>query len=272
MTGVPADRPVALVTGASSGIGAAVARRLARDGFDVAISFAGNANGAEDSAAACRKAGAQTLVLQGDVAEAGACARFVTETMELWRRLDVVVSNAGVTKFADFRDLDALGAADFARIFAVNVTAAYELAKAAAPHLESSSHAAFVTITSHSGISGLGSSHAYAASKGALNTLTLGLARALAPAIRVNAVCPGYVDTPWHARRVPAPADLEAYKKGFADIAPLKRLTMPDDVAEAVSFFATGARAITGQILVVDGGTHLTIASPQSTTIQGDTA
>ena len=98
-----------------------------------------------------------------------------------------------------------------------------------------------------------------------MNTLTLGLARALAPEIRVNAVCPGYVDTPWHSGKVEDPDELETYKQRFADIAPLKRLTTADDVADAVNFFAWGAKAITGTVLVVDGGTHLTVGSPQNT-------
>ncbi len=259
-----AQRPVAIVTGASSGIGAACARHLAADGFNVAITYASSAGLADETAAVCREAGAEAITLQGDVAEDGVPSSLVKTTVGQWGRLDVLVNNAGVTKFVDARDLGGLEPADFERIFAVNVTAAFEMAKAAAPHLKASSYASIVCVTSHSGVSGLGSSLAYSASKGAANTLALGLARALAPEIRVNVVCPGYVDTPWHTKRPGDPDWLADNQQKFADIAPLKRLTTADDVAEAVSFFATGARAITGAILIIDGGTHLTIATPQN--------
>ena len=264
MSAAAAERPVALITGASSGIGAACAKRLAEDGFNAAITYASSEADARATAEACVAFGADTLVLQGDVSEDSVPSRLVGETVARWGRLDVLVNNAGVTKFAAPRDLDALTPDDFERIFAVNVTAAFEMAKAASVHLRASPYASIVCVTSHSGVSGLGSSHAYAASKGAANTLALGLARALAPEIRVNIVCPGYVDTPWHTKGRRDAEWLESYKERFAEIAPLKRLTTADDVAEAVSFFANGAKAITGAMLVIDGGTHLTIATPQS--------
>lgn len=256
-------RPVALVTGSSSGIGAACAQRLAADGFNITVNYASSETLAEETARICEGEGVETLVVQGDVADQGACERLVGETLETWSRLDVLVNNAGVTKFAAGSDLGGLEPVDFERIFAVNVTAAYEMVKHAEPHLKASPYASVINVSSHSGISGLGSSHAYSASKGASNTLTLGLARALAPDIRVNCVCPGYVDTPWHTKRTDDPEWLDNYQRVFTEIAPLQRLTTADDVAEAVSFFATGAKAITGALLVIDGGTHLTIATPQ---------
>lgn len=265
MSAARSARPVALVTGSASGIGAACAKRLGMGGFNVTVNYASSAKAAEETAFDCRGGGAETLVLKADVADPIACRALVAHTVDKWGRLDVLVNNAGITKFVDIHDLDGLEPDDFARIFAVNVTAAYEMATATAPHLKQSPYASIVNITSHAGVSGIGSSHAYAASKGALNTLTLGLARALAPEIRVNAVCPGYVDTPWHSGKVEDPQELESYKQRFADIAPLKRLTTADDVADAVNFFAWGAKAITGTVLVVDGGTHLTVGSPQNT-------
>ena len=122
-----------------------------------------------------------------------------------------------------------------------------------------------VNVSSHSGFSGIGSSIAYASSKGALNTLTLSLARALAPEIRVNAVCPGYVDTPWHEKSPYASKTDEgaaAFRQRIAEKSALKRLTTPDDVAEAACWFALGGLAITGETLIIDGGTHLTVGSP----------
>jgi 3-oxoacyl-[acyl-carrier protein] reductase len=135
------------------------------------------------------------------------------------------------------------------------------MARAAAPLLTASGAGAIVNISSHSAFTGLGSSMAYAASKGALNTLTLSLARALAPEVRVNAICPGFVDTRW-TRGTMDEAAYETFKARVAESAPLKRMTMPEDVAEAALWFIEGGRAITGQFLVVDGGNHLNVNLP----------
>ena len=118
-----------------------------------------------------------------------------------------------------------------------------------------------VNISSHSGFSGIGSSIAYAASKGALNTLTLSLARSLAPQVRVNAVCPGFVDTDWMAAKLDAEA-LNNFKDKAAKITPLKRIPTAENIAEAVLWFTLGSVPATGQLLVVDSGTHLTVADP----------
>lgn len=255
------QRPVAIVSGSARGIGAACARRLAAEGFDVVVNYTRSAEAAEATAQACRDAGAAAVVVQGDVADDAECVALVAAAERTWGRLDVLVNNAGVTRFGDPADLATLDADDFARVFAVNVTGAYQLSRAAAPLLGASPFGAIVNISSHSGFSGIGSSIAYAASKGALNTLTLSLARALAPAVRVNAVCPGFVDTQWLAGRFDDDA-LVALKRRTAEIAPLRRLVSPAEVAEAVSWFALGGRSITGQLLVIDGGTHLTLGDP----------
>ena len=199
--------------------------------------------------------------MQGDVANDDDCRQIVEQTVGEWGAVDVLVNNAGVTLFADASDLEALVTQDFERIMAVNVTGAYQMTRAAAPYLQNSKNAAVVNISSHSAFSGIGSSMAYAASKGALNTLTLSLARALAPAIRVNAVCPGFVDTNWMAKKLDA-EKLATFKQRAAAISPLRRLVSAEDVADAVCWLATHARAITGQFLVIDSGTHLTLGNP----------
>ena len=255
------ERPVAIVSGSASGIGAACARRFAAEGFNLVVNYTRSAEAAETTARACRDAGAEAVVVQGDVADDAACIAMVAAAERTWGRLDVLVNNAGVTRFGNPADLATLDADDFARVFAVNVTGAYQLSRAAAPLLSARASGTIVNISSHSGFSGIGSSIAYAASKGALNTLTLSLARALAPDVRVNAVCPGFVDTQWLAGRFDDDA-LAALKRRTAEIAPLRRLVSPDEVAEAVSWFALGGRSITGQLLVIDGGTHLTVADP----------
>ncbi len=256
-------RPVAIVTGSASGIGAATARKLADSGFDVAINFARNASGADAVAQDCRNAGSDSIAIQADVAADNDCKRLVGDVLECFGRVDVLVNNAGTTKFASPHKLDALDAEDFARLQSVNVTGCYQMIRAARDALKVSPIASIINISSHSGFSGLGSSIAYASTKGALNTMTLSLARALAPEIRVNAICPGYVDTPWHEKADMLKGDrLEALKQKMKDIAPLGRMTEADDVAEAVGWLALGGKAITGVLLVIDGGTHLTIGTP----------
>jgi len=258
------SRPTAVVSGSATGIGAACARHLAAAGLNVAINYTKSAAEAEATAEACRALGVEALVVQGDVGEDADCRALAAAALEAWGGLDVLVNNAGITRFADSDDLDSLTKDDFDRIFAVNVTGAYQLTRAAAPHLKAAGGGgggAVVNVSSHSGFSGIGSSMAYAASKGALNTLTLSLARALAPEVRVNAVCPGFVDTRWMAGRLDQ-AEMAAFKARAAEIAPLKLLVTPDQVAEAVCWFALGGRAVTGQLLVIDGGTHLTVAMP----------
>ena len=258
------SRPTAVVSGSATGIGAACARHLAAAGLNVAINYTKSAAEAEATAEACRALGVEALVIRGDVGEDADCRALAAAAIEAWGGLDVLVNNAGTTRFADAGDLDSLTKDDFDRIFAVNVTGAYQLTRAAAPHLKAAGGGgggAVVNVSSHSGFSGIGSSMAYAASKGALNTLTLSLAGALAPEVRVNAVCPGFVDTRWMAGKLDQ-AEMAAFKVRAAEIAPLKLLVTPDQVAEAVCWFALGGRAVTGQLLVIDGGTHLTVGRP----------
>ncbi len=194
------DKPTALVTGASSGIGAACVLELAQRGFNVAVNFRQDADGARRAAEAADAAGATTMLVQGDVSRDEACREIVGTVSEAFGGLDVLVNNAGTTKFVGARNLDGLSREDFEHLTAVNVASVYQMVRAARTALEDSPIASVVNISSQSGISGIGSSTAYAASKGALNTLTLSLARALAPKIRVNAICPGFVDTPWHEK------------------------------------------------------------------------
>lgn len=255
MSTTASQRPVALITGASSGIGAAVARRMAAANCNVVLTYRKNKPGAEDVANSCHTVGSEALIVQGDVANDLDCRRIMSFASTQFGRIDYLVNNAGTTRFADTRDLDGLDGTDFARIFAVNVTGVFQMSRAARPVLHAAS-GAIVNVSSHSAFSGFGSSSAYAASKAALNTLTLSLARALAPRIRVNAVCPGFVDTDWLSRGM-GNHKATAFKARWAAAAPLRRLITPDDVAETVSWLARRATGVTGQLLVVDAGTHL---------------
>ncbi len=256
-----AARPVAIVTGSATGIGAACARRLAEEGFNVVINYTTSEAEAQQTAAECQRTGVETLVVRANVADNGDCRRLAAAAVDAWGRLDVLVNNAGITRFARPDNLEKLTPADFADIFAVNVTGAWLMTRAAHPHLKASPVAAIVNVSSHSGISGIGSSVPYCASKGALNTMTLSLARAFAPAVRVNAVCPGFVDTRWY-RGALDPERFEAFRSRIRDNAPLQRVVQPEEVADAVAWLACKATAITGHLLVIDGGTHLRSADP----------
>ena len=252
---------VGLVTGGGSGIGAAAAMRLAAAGCDIAINYSRNAQGAEEVAHRCRDLGVRAMTLMGDVAQDADCRRMAEAVADTFGRLDILVNSAGVTRRVPSNDLEALSGADFHTVDAVNVVGTFQMIRAAVPYLRRSDMAAIINISSESGLSGDGSSLAYAASKGALNTLTIGLARELAPAIRVNAICPGFVDTSWAL----AWQDEESYarfREQVIAIAPLKTIPSPSDIADAVEWLALGGRAVTGQLIVIDAGTHLTAGNP----------
>ncbi len=245
-----------IVTGSAVGIGAACAKRLAARGARVAVNCSKSLDAAEETAAACRAAGGDAMVVQADVAKDGDCRHLVRTVIERWGRLDALVNNAGTTKFTSHTDLDALEAADFHRIYGVNVVGPYQMIRAALPHLRAAGPGAVVNISSIAGLMGGGSSIAYAASKGALNTLTLSLARALGPDIRVNAVCPGFVETRW-LREGYGESLYDKLKSGYEAKAVLNTVMSPDDIADAVLWLIEGARHVTGEVLTVDGGFYL---------------
>ncbi len=245
----------AIVTGASSGIGAAVAVELARRGVGVLVNYARNRDGAEAVAAECREHGVRAAIAQGDVAADADCRALAAAALAAFGRIDYLVNNAGVSKFVPHAKLDGLEAVDFARIFAVNVTGAFQMIRAALPALTAGG-GAVVNVASIAGTCGIGSSVAYAASKAALLNMTVSLARALAPAVRVNAVAPGFVDTPWHV----AGMGPERYRKALANVAegtPLMAVTQPADVAEPIVWLLQHAGHVTGEALHVDAGLHL---------------
>ena len=186
---------VALITGASSGIGAATARLLAARGCGIAINFSKSRTAAEAVAAECRKSGVDTLLVQGNVASDTDCRRIVDEAVSHFGHLDYLVNNAGTTKFVAHRDLAGLSAQDFLDIYAVNTIGPFQMVRAAEPYLRATK-GAIVNVSSIAGVVAVGSSLAYVASKAALNGLTLGLARVLAPEVRINSVCPGFVFDP----------------------------------------------------------------------------
>ncbi|MEU8975111.1 glucose 1-dehydrogenase [Streptomyces monashensis] len=240
---------VALVTGSSSGIGAAVARRLAADGIRVVINSARSASAGKELAAELPGA----VYVQGDVADTADAGRIVAETVDMYGRLDILVNNAGTTRFIPLDDLRAADAAAWREIFDVNVFGVWQLTTAAVPYLEQSQSAAIVNISSVSATRALGSSVPYAVSKAALNHMTRLLASQLGPRIRVNAVAPGLIDTSWYDG---AEEVWENSREWITANTPLRRVGSPADVAEAVRYLANAAYT-TGDVLTVDGGRHI---------------
>jgi 3-oxoacyl-[acyl-carrier protein] reductase len=247
-----------IVTGSSSagGIGAEIATTLAARGCNVVVNYASNPKGAEEIVAACIAAGADAIAVQGDVKDEEACQHLVKAALDRWGRLDVLVNNAAVTKVVPARELDKLDADEFHRIFSVNLIGAYQMIRAAAPHLKASGDSAVVNISSPSGWNGSGSSIAYAASKGALNTLTLSMARVLAPEVRVNALCPAAMVGNW-ARKITSE---EGYARKLVEAKTnftLRRAVTPADVAKAALWLIEGATVMTGELIRLDSGNHL---------------
>ncbi|NEW98176.1 SDR family oxidoreductase [Rhodopseudomonas sp. BR0G17] len=251
-----------IVTGSASGLGAATAKILAKDGARLVINYASSKDDAEKTAEECRKLGAaEVIVVQGDVAKDEDCKRIV-EAAAPWGKLDALVNNAGTTKHVAHHLLDQLSADDFQRIYAINTIGPYQMVRAARELLvagaKAAGHAsAVVNVSSVAGISGIGSSIAYAASKGALNTMTLSLSRALAPNIRVNAICPGYIDTPWFTKGRGA-EEAKQVRDMVVSRVPLKIASTAEDIAELVCFLATPkSSSMTGELVRMDAGMHL---------------
>ena len=251
---------VAIVTGSATGLGAAVALQLADKGCNIVINYTKSEKEAKETLAACQAKGVEAILAQGDVGEDADCRRIVDETVKKWGRVDVLVNNAGGTKFTNHAELDELNAEDFLWIYKVNVVGAYQMIRSCAPHMKEAGKGSVVNVSSIAGVTGIGSSVAYAASKGALNTMTLSLARSLAPKIRVNAVCPGFIGTRWFSDRF-GQQTFEGIKRQQEESTPLGRAGTPEDLATAVVFFCgEGSDHITGETLITDAGMHLGFA------------
>ncbi len=238
---------VALVTGSSSGIGEAIARRLSALGATVVVN---SARSVEAGQRIANELGENALYVQADIADPAAPQRLIEATLQRFGRLDILVNNAGWTTVVPHAELDALTDEIFAKTFDVNVTGTWRLTKAAMPHLMKSEDGNVLTITSIAGVRPVGSSIAYSMAKAALNQMTRLLAKSCGP-VRVNAVAPGLVETPWTA-------DWSAQHEAVKARAPLKRSATPDDCVEA-ALGLLRTRYATGHVFVVDGGLTLTM-------------
>ena len=236
---------VVLVTGSSSGIGAALAHRLAHLGATVVVNSARSVEAGQ--ALADELPGADYV--QADVADEVAARRLVETVVSRHGRLDALVNNAGTTEVIPHHDLEAATPEVWRRIFDVNVIGTWQVTVAAVPHLRASPSGQVVNVSSLAGERPTGSSIPYACSKAALSHLTRLLANTLGPDVRVNAVAPGLVDTPWTE-------DWDAVRSFITAQAPLRRTATPDDVAEVILGLLR-SRYVTGDVVLVDGGVHL---------------
>ena len=251
-------RPVCLITGSATGIGAECARTFARQGWDVALTALDDANRrqADDVIAECEQSGVRTICLDLDVTQDESCVAAVESLLTQLGRLDALVNCAGTTRFVPHADLDALPTSEFSRTYDVNLIGTFQMIRACSAALRDSGRGAIVNLSSIAGTAGLGSSVAYAASKGAVNALTLSLARALAPHIRVNAIAPAYVQGGLPSRVLDGEgiANVEArYLKTQA----LPRLLQTNEIAALAHFLVASAPGMTGEIIRVDNGLHL---------------
>ena len=252
------DNPVAIVTGGSRGVGAATAKMLSENGWNVVITCSSSIKDADQVAVNCTHEKAEVIALKADVSKDIECISTINKAIEKWGRIDALVNNAGTTKFSwDHSDLGSLTAKDFQDIYGVNVIGPFQMIKAAKEHLLKSENPCIVNISSIAGIKGIGSSIAYASSKGALNTMTLSMARNLGP-IRVNAVCPGFIEGEWLKKGM----GIEMYegtKKHIQNTAPLGKTCSPESIAEIIINLIEKSELITGQLITVDGGVSLNL-------------
>ena len=242
----------AIVTGSAVGVGRATAIELAKRGANVVVNYSQSEDEAKETVAAVEGLGARALLVKADVSSDSEVRAMVQQAVDAFGGLHVLVNNAATTKFVNFADLEGLNEEDWDRILAVNLKGPFFCSRAAAGPMKEAGQGAIVNIASVAGIRSVGSSIAYAASKAGLINLTVALARVLAPEVRVNCVAPGFIDTRW--LRAGLGDFYDRAKEATASQTPLGRVATPEDIAQSVLGLIEAADFVTGQTLVVDGG------------------
>ncbi|HET6183080.1 MAG TPA: SDR family oxidoreductase [Acetobacteraceae bacterium] len=243
----------ALVTGGASGIGLATVRMLCENGAKVAINYLPIDPRGQEQMERLSAEGFRVIAAPGDVGEAGDAERMVNAALDGLGRLDLLVNNAGTPgtrKRIPPSALEDITEELWSLLLQVNLLGVFRCAKAAAPALKAA-HGAIVNTASIAGLGRAGSSLAYGATKAGVVSLTQNLARALAPEVRVNAIAPGAVDSPWMVEWT------EQERRESVERAALKRRCQPEDLAEVILFLGFGGAMVTGQTIVVDGGLTL---------------
>ena len=246
------DRLVALVTGAGTGIGRSAVLALARSGYDLVVNFNRSEEAARATARDAEAAGARTLLFRCDVSDDTCVRAMLDATKREFKRLDVLINNAGTTIDVEPKDFDGVKVEDWNRVFAVNVLGLFLVTRAATPLLRESPNGCIVNTCSIAGLRPGPQPLPYAASKAAVANLTKTLAGALGPKVRVNAVAPGWMEGDWMQRRLGE--NYEGLMARRARYTPLKRCVTADEVAETILSLIVSNRFVTGEIIIVDGG------------------
>ena len=261
---------VAVLSGAGrkNGVGAATARLLAQQGCNILINCVKNQNQALHVVNDCRQAGVDAELFMGDITKQKTCYEMAAFVKEKWQRTDILINSLGATKGASYEKLDQLSEGDFQHLFAVNATAPYLMCQAFQSMLQESCNAAVVNVSSAAGITGKGSSIAYAAAKGAENTLTLALAQALSPEVRVNAVCPSFIDSSWWEETFAGKEEkYHSLVKRMQGNNLLKRVLTPNDVAQTILSILQNP-VMSGELVRLDAGAHVGQANARETVIK----
>lgn len=255
------DGKVAIVTGGGTGIGRATSLKLAQRGANIAVNYRVSRAEADATVDVCREAGVRAVAIAADVGDDADCRRLAEAAAnELGADATILVNNAAMTKFVPHIDLEGLSGEDFAEMYRINVIGAYQMIRAVAPGMKAAGDGAVVNVASIAGLFGGGSCSAYAASKAAMINLSKTLARALAPAIRINVVCPGFVGTRWFQDQLSA-EDYEETLRLVAETMPMQRAATPEDIAGSIAFLCSpDSGCITGETLINDAGAHLDLA------------
>ena len=238
---------VAIVTGGGTGIGRAISEHLAEAGARVIVNYSRSREDAESTVKEIQSKGGTAVAVGADVSDQSQASALMNAAVTEFGRLDYLINNAGWSQRVPHAEMDKLTDEIWDHVFDTNLRGAFYCVRAAAPLLKKQPGAAIVNIASVAALLGMGSSMAYAASKGGMVTLTKSLARALAPDIRVNAVLPGFIRTRFAGWTEDAFSSAEK-------VTPLRKLATVDDVADAAVFFCAHALGTTGETLVVDGG------------------
>lgn len=247
-----------IISGASKGIGAAIAQRFAKSSCNIVISYNRDDEAAKQIALECKKSGVDTLLFKGDVSQDKICRDLVETAYGRFGSIDYLINNAAQTKFAHPKNLDELNSEDFLSVYQVNLIAAYQLMRAVKNYMcENEDGGAIVNISSTAATTGIGSSYAYTASKGALNSLSLSLARVFAPKVRINVVSPGYVPTSWWYQQFDQ-EKFDDFLQRQKDKSILNRVTLAEEVADTVYSVAQN-KALVGCVLTLDSGISLKI-------------
>ncbi len=245
---------VALVTGAGVGIGRAIAVSYAREGARVVVNYSRSRREAEETATLVTRAGGEALTIQADVSRDAQVRAMVEQALGAFGRIDILVNNAGITAFVDFADLDGLTEDVWDRLYRVNVMGTFFCCRAVAAPMKKQGRGRIINLASVAGLAPQGSSIAYCCSKAAVVQLSKCLAKTLGPEIQVNVIAPGFIaETRWNVGRPNLDAIVEKVSQG----APLKRVGLPEDIADAALFLATRGDFMTGDVMVVDGGRYV---------------